>query len=248
MFRDLSLYEKVKNIIKNGGKVLLYGPPGVGKTYLSNLVSNDLGLEIVEINSSETRDKEYLEYILSLSQTFSFKKKILIFEESDGIKNWKIVSKILDKSMYPIIFNCNYIEKIPDNIKNKFDLVERIKSPSKKEVVKILKNEGIDNIDNITTDIRASKISFTYGMTPYESDDFYKNLENLLLGKRFEYKKYMEYYVLENIENIYRNNLDIFNTIIFISNIRNYSKYLKYIKKVNKKIFFEKPKIFERVG
>ena len=40
--------------------LLLYGPPGVGKTTIAHIILNEYGYDVVEFNSSDLRNKEVI--------------------------------------------------------------------------------------------------------------------------------------------------------------------------------------------
>ena len=70
--------------------VLLSGPPGVGKTTTSYLVAKELGLDIMELNASDTRSKKMLGACLgdalnNLSLAKESKNRVLLMDEVDGM-------------------------------------------------------------------------------------------------------------------------------------------------------------------
>ncbi|SRR5579884_768186 len=68
--------------------LLLVGPPGVGKTTIVRVLAAQMGYDLVEMNASDTRNKEILQARISpvLANTGIFGKKILLFiDEVDGI-------------------------------------------------------------------------------------------------------------------------------------------------------------------
>ena len=74
----------------SGGKpLLLIGPPGTGKTTFVHALSEQFGYHLVEMNASDTRNKDKLQAILipALQNTANlFGKKIMLFlDEVDGI-------------------------------------------------------------------------------------------------------------------------------------------------------------------
>jgi len=87
--------KELKNHIeayKGGKPLLLYGAPGTGKTSSVYAVAKELGFEIVEINASDSRNKDSINQILggALKQQSLFSKgKIVLVDEIDGISGQK---------------------------------------------------------------------------------------------------------------------------------------------------------------
>lgn len=83
----LDWIKKWPNVDKKA--LLLYGPPGVGKTSLIEAIANDLGYELVELNASDNRRKTDIERIAirtSLSKSLKgYKNKLVLLDEVDGI-------------------------------------------------------------------------------------------------------------------------------------------------------------------
>jgi len=249
---NMDLYNKIKDHIRNSHKILLYGSPGVGKTFFSRKAAEELCLDIIEINSSDTRDSEYLREILISSKTLSFRPKLFLFDEADGLYNWSIIYKIIKESKYPVIFTCNNIKKIPEFIKRNLDEVIRFPKPTKRDVVNILKhtfpNKKLD-FSKVTNDIRQSIISCQFGGENYEEKNVYKDIQNLFSGKGCDNIDYIHsLFIFENIDKIYKEK-DLFDMIRYISNVLLYTnngRYLKGLKKTNKKLFLEYPKLLKR--
>ncbi|MHC1601586.1 MAG: replication factor C large subunit [Candidatus Nezhaarchaeales archaeon] len=68
---------------------LLYGPPGVGKTLLVEVVANEFRYELIELNASDTRTESILKRLVGQSsQTISLygaKGKLIFLDEVDGL-------------------------------------------------------------------------------------------------------------------------------------------------------------------
>ncbi|MFB3888837.1 MAG: replication factor C large subunit [Candidatus Bathyarchaeia archaeon] len=108
---------------KRRGKkaVLLYGPPGVGKTTLVHAAANDLGFRIVEMNASDTRSEKAINKIARPAtafvalDTFSTQSKgnVIFMDEVDGIAGNEdrggvsAIIKIVEESRVPIVMAAN---------------------------------------------------------------------------------------------------------------------------------------------
>ncbi len=95
--------------------LMLHGPAGTGKTSLVLASARENNLEILELNSSDLRNRAKLEETLkpASEQLSLFKKsKILLMDEVDGVTGTDIggipeLVKVIESSRYPIIMTCN---------------------------------------------------------------------------------------------------------------------------------------------
>ncbi|MBI3588615.1 replication factor C large subunit [Candidatus Micrarchaeota archaeon] len=100
-----------------GGKkqkpLLLYGPPGVGKSACAYALAGDMGWELVESNASDLRDKETLRRIFELSSTSAGlygAKRLLVFDEIDSAMDRggvPEIGKIVAEASQPVILIAN---------------------------------------------------------------------------------------------------------------------------------------------
>ncbi|MCW4018476.1 MAG: replication factor C large subunit [Candidatus Bathyarchaeota archaeon] len=101
--------------------VLLYGPPGVGKTTLVNAAANEFNFIVIEMNASDTRTEKAVKAVAGPAtsfvalDTFSRESKgnMLFMDEVDGIAGNQdrggvsAIIKIVDKSRVPVIMAAN---------------------------------------------------------------------------------------------------------------------------------------------
>lgn len=108
---------------KRGTKkaVLLYGPPGVGKTTLVNAAAGEFGLKVIEMNASDARSEKAINRVAGPAtafvalDTFSTESKgsILFMDEVDGIAGNEdrggvsAILKIIENSRIPVIMAAN---------------------------------------------------------------------------------------------------------------------------------------------
>ncbi|KFY08269.1 hypothetical protein V492_06392 [Pseudogymnoascus sp. VKM F-4246] len=108
--------------------IVIYGPPGIGKTTAAHLASKLEGYDVIESNASDTRSKKLVESglqdVLNNSSLLGFfagheepvdskkKKIVLIMDEVDGMSAGDrggvgALAKICKKTDIPIILICN---------------------------------------------------------------------------------------------------------------------------------------------
>jgi len=95
--------------------LLLYGSPGCGKTSLVYVIAKDLGLEIIELNASDFRNKEQIQLIIgnAIKQQSLFNKgKIILVDELEGISGHEDrggiqeLLRLIETTSYPLILTC----------------------------------------------------------------------------------------------------------------------------------------------
>jgi replication factor C large subunit len=143
--------------------ILLEGPPGIGKTSIVYALANDLNMEVIETNASDTRTRDALES--KLKETVKSKgimdfivqsrDKIILIDEIDGIygvTDRGAVPTILDlieNTQFPVIMCSNEYKRNLQPLYNKITKFE-INPLSHDEILKIvkriLKKEKIDNL------------------------------------------------------------------------------------------------------
>jgi replication factor C large subunit len=137
--------------------VLLYGPPGIGKTITVEALSNDLHFEFVEKNASDYRTENAVKNFAGLASQYSSLfggKRIVLMDELDGLTGTsdrggvKAIIDVVKTNQSPIVLisNSAYDPRFA-NLRTYCLLIE-FKKPHSSEVIKHLKlicsREGID--------------------------------------------------------------------------------------------------------
>ena len=103
--------------------VLLYGPPGVGKTAMVNAAAKEFGFTIIEMNASDTRSEKAINAVAKPATSYvaldnfstvnTGKGNILFLDEVDGIAGNEdrggvsAIIEIVEKSRVPVIMAAN---------------------------------------------------------------------------------------------------------------------------------------------
>ncbi len=136
--------------------ILIYGPPGVGKTSVAYALKGEHDLELIEMNASELRNRARVEHVIksaTLAGTLTGKKKIILIDDVDIFAGRKdsggpgAVASILRETTCPIILTSTdaWNKKI-STIRSECELIEMKKVNKfaiKKLLEKIVKEEGI---------------------------------------------------------------------------------------------------------
>jgi len=142
--------------------VLLEGPPGIGKTSIVYALANDLNMEVIETNASDTRTRDALERKLKettksrgiMDFITESKEKLILIDEIDGIYGVQdrgaipTVLDLIQNTQFPIIMCANEYKTNLQPLYNKIKRYEVHPLP-KNEVTKITKN--ILKKENITS-------------------------------------------------------------------------------------------------
>ncbi len=142
---------ETKDFLKNFPRkkaLILYGPAGTGKTSLVLALAKENNLEILELNSSDIRNRSKLEENLkpATEQSSLFKKgKIILMDEVDGVTGSEIggipeLINLIQTTHFPIIMTCNDIwQSKLSPLRAKSKLIE-MKPLSIQTISQILKN------------------------------------------------------------------------------------------------------------
>ncbi len=97
--------------------LLLYGPPGVGKTTLVHVVARELGYELIELNASDVRRASEIKRIIArtieLGSLYGSKGRIVLFDEIDGMSGTEDrgglaeIVEVIKNTRIPIVLTAN---------------------------------------------------------------------------------------------------------------------------------------------
>ena len=100
---------------KQGNAVLIYGPPGVGKTLSVELLAREMNHVLLQMNASDTRNKSGIEEFLSdttRSKALFHEGKMILIDEVDGVSSRDrgavtSIVKIIKESLFPVFLTAN---------------------------------------------------------------------------------------------------------------------------------------------
>lgn len=101
--------------------ILLYGPPGVGKTTLVNAAASEFGFRVIEMNASDTRSEKAINAVARPATSFvaldtftsDIKGNLLFLDEVDGIAGNEdrggvgAIINIIENARVPVILAAN---------------------------------------------------------------------------------------------------------------------------------------------
>lgn len=154
--------------------VLLEGQPGIGKTSIVYALANDLNMEVIETNASDTRTRDALEKKLKettksrsiMDFIVQTKEKLILIDEVDGIYGNNdrgavpTIISLIQKTQFPIIMCSNEYKQSLSSLYNKIRRFE-VHPLSNDEVIKIaksiLRKEGIKGMSEDDLKLIADK-------------------------------------------------------------------------------------------
>ena len=145
--------------------ILLEGPPGIGKTSIVYALANDLNMEVIETNASDTRTRKTIERRLKettktrgiMDFITQSKDKLILIDEIDGIYGVQdrgavpTILELIQNTQFPIIMCSNEYKTSLQPIYNKIQRIEVHPLPENemlKITKKILEKEKISNLTN----------------------------------------------------------------------------------------------------
>jgi replication factor C subunit 1 len=164
----------IENNTKNTKKCLLIsGNSGIGKTLSIELILKNLKYNIVDLNSDDERDKEYIKSkikpMLQVIKTVFGKKNALVVNDLDCLSDHGFISALIDcikETKIPIICTCNdrynqafktfatYCEDIKFRNPSTNEIYSFINPIYKKEKIMISEVNARTLIENSNNDVR----------------------------------------------------------------------------------------------
>ena len=128
--------KKWKNKPPRKKALFIYGPPGIGKTSIAEVLAKEHGFELIEVNASDKRNKGTLEEDLgkTVKQNITLfgKKRLILIDEMDGLSGSQdrggisAISNIIEETTSPMILVANTIE---ENMESRFrSILKKAKS------------------------------------------------------------------------------------------------------------------------
>lgn len=187
--------------------LILYGPAGTGKTSLVLTAAKENSLEILELNSSDLRNRAQLEERLkpATEQQSLFKKsKILLMDEVDGVTGTDIggipeLVRLITTTKFPIIMTCNDVwqsKLSPVRAKSKLTELKPLKVHQIAQILKkVCEKEGINenpyflnqialksqgDVRAALNDLQAYSVTGEVSVDTEEKRDVEQNIFNIL--------------------------------------------------------------------
>jgi DNA polymerase III delta prime subunit len=156
LFNKTSIEKEQKEELKlppEKAAVLLEGPPGIGKTSIVYALANDLNMDVIETNASDTRTRRAIEDKLKetvksrgiMDFIIESKNKLILIDEIDGIYGVQdrgavpTILELIKNTQFPIIMCSNEYKSNLQTIYNTVNRIE-VQPLPEKEIIKITQN------------------------------------------------------------------------------------------------------------
>lgn len=198
--------------------LLLVGEPGTGKTSTAKCITSDCDWELIELNASDTRNKEQLVYFSPNPSLFGYVTCILL-DECDSLDpgGESILKKLIASRRYPVIVTANNLYKVPESIRKLCEIVKMYR-PSvntlKSYLYEIIQKENL-NVSTEVVDAASNSQDYRLAINMIENGIVLSgaikkayiidNTRNIVLGELIDAKdpKNLLYYLDENCHKLY---------------------------------------------
>jgi replication factor C large subunit len=146
--------------------LLLYGPPGIGKSAAATALAGELGWDLIELNASDKRTLKEIKRIAGSAATTGTLtggegKRLIILDEADNVHGtvdrggYSAISKLLEETQNPIVLIANNRYEVPSKIRR--NCVElNFRRLTKKSIVGAL--DHISKAEKINVDPEALEL------------------------------------------------------------------------------------------
>jgi len=206
--------EIILHILQNE-HVLIHGKEGTGKTsFIKGLKFKNVSVHHFEKYTNVDFKSSKFIAIFYIKNVF-LQKRIIVLDSFDtiDIKNQKIISEYIKKSMFPVVIICNDLNKIIDSIKNIVHIFqfETISFDDFKKLIQYWKNNSVIKIE--------------------------KDLNNLFRIFDGDIRRLMNnYMVYENQISASNNEISAKKLAVMIMNVKNDAEIFKILKENTYKI------------
>ena len=246
--------QKILATVKEKKPMIFHGGPGVGKTSIAYAVSKELNMDLIDINSSDTRRKSFLENILERVQMKSWKSQLFFFDEADSMSagSYSILNKILGETQHPIFIAANEDWKLPMDIRKRCRTM-KIKPPTLQNLVTLVKYvaEKENKVPSYTKITSGDDYRTALSKSFYNSDSIIQTTRHDDVKNYFTYLKVPKeidlIWLMDNLDKFYYGKALIQQAeLIRVVDKYHQNKLLEYGTIANKRGYVETPYFVKR--
>ncbi|MFX0200456.1 MAG: replication factor C large subunit [Candidatus Hodarchaeota archaeon] len=134
---------------------MLVGPPGVGKTASVYAIAQELGLEVIEMNASDQRNRDQIQNIAGMTTVHRVftglkRERILLLDEVDGVFGKEdfggigAITQVVRTSKIPVVMTANDLWNLKLASLRRICKIIKFKRLSPRSIKKVLQKIAID--------------------------------------------------------------------------------------------------------